>query len=133
MATLASLAPHAYVSLTTFRRSGEPVSTPVWVVADGADLLVLTPAGTGKLKRLRRDARVELRPCTRSGAVHDYAPVATGVAEVLTEPAVVDDVRERLHAKYGREYTVFMALESALRRVRRRPQHERVVLRIRPA
>lgn len=130
MATLASLAPHRFVSLTTFRRSGEPVATPVWVVGDGADLLVLTPAGTGKLRRLRRDPRVEVRPCTRQGRVHTHAPVAAGHAEVVTDPAAVDSVRERLHAKYGREYTIFMAVEKL---ARRGASPERVVIRIRPA
>jgi len=37
--------PHStYVSLTTFRRTGQPVPTPVWAAPDGADLVVWTHA-----------------------------------------------------------------------------------------
>ena len=32
---LADLGHQRFVSLTTFRRSGEPVPTPVWVLSDG--------------------------------------------------------------------------------------------------
>jgi len=49
------LAGAAYVQLTTFRRSGEPVRTPVWVapaVDDGDHLVVITVDDTGKTKRL---------------------------------------------------------------------------------
>lgn len=52
-----------FVSLTTFRRSDVAVSTPAWIVRDGDALRVTTPGDSGKLKRLRNDARVELRPC----------------------------------------------------------------------
>ena len=41
--------PHAaYVSLTTFRRTGVPVSTPVWAAPDGDSLLVWTRTESGK-------------------------------------------------------------------------------------
>ena len=48
---LLALADHRFVSLTTFRRSGAPVSTPVWASRDGDLLVVLTPVGSGKVKR----------------------------------------------------------------------------------
>ena len=41
MTSLLSLADARFVSLTTFRRSGAPVSTPVWVARDGGSLVVL--------------------------------------------------------------------------------------------
>jgi len=68
---LAALGDERFVSLTTFRRSGEAVSTPVWVGRDGDALVVTTPRDSGKVKRLRSDDRVELRPCSRSGRVAD--------------------------------------------------------------
>ena len=55
----AALAEERYISLTTFKRDGTPVSTPVWVVSDdGRRLLVWTGADTWKVRRLRRDPRV---------------------------------------------------------------------------
>ena len=49
--------PSAYVSLTTFRRTGVPVRTPVWAAPDGATLVVWTRTDSGKVKRLRHTTR----------------------------------------------------------------------------
>ena len=67
------MADHRFVSLTTFRRSGTPVATPVWIARDGDALVVTTIVDSGKVKRARRDPRVELQPCTRRGTVADGA------------------------------------------------------------
>lgn len=56
-----------YVSLTTFRRDGTPVATPVWLVAWEDDIAVWTNAGSGKVKRLRRNPSVTVAPCTIRG------------------------------------------------------------------
>jgi hypothetical protein len=56
MSGVGTLAGEKYISLTTFKRDGTPVATPVWVVSDdGRRLLVWTAAQTWKVKRLRRD------------------------------------------------------------------------------
>jgi PPOX class probable F420-dependent enzyme len=45
--------------LTTFRRNGTPVATPVWVVAlDDATAGFYTSSGSGKAKRLAHTSRV---------------------------------------------------------------------------
>ena len=67
----ATLGDEEFLSLTTFRRSGERVSTPMWVARDGDALLMFTPTTSGKVKRLRNDPCVELRPCGRFGRVED--------------------------------------------------------------
>jgi len=126
MDDLLPLADERFVSLTTFRRSGEAVSTPIWIVEEGGTLIGLTPADTGKLKRLRHTARVELRPCDRRGRVEAGTPRWEGVAQVVTTPTDVDRIREVLRAKYGTEYRVFMLIEAVLRRTR---HTERVGLR----
>ena len=113
-----------FVSLTTFRRTGEPVSTPVWEARDGDALLVTTPAGSGKVKRLRHTSRVELRPCGRTGKVADDAPTHTGTARIEDR-----DRPDVFRSKYGLEYRVFMRIER-LGKDGRRP---RVLLRITPA
>jgi uncharacterized protein len=54
-----SLARQRYISLTTFKADGSEVSTPVWVVSDdGERLLVWTGGSTWKVKRIRRNPRV---------------------------------------------------------------------------
>ncbi len=117
-----------FVSLTTFRRTGEPVPTTVWIARDDDALVVTTPAGSGKVKRLRHDPRVELRPSTRFGRVADDAPVVRGTAQVLDDEASEQRVGEVVGAKYGLEYTAIMGVEGLASSGSR----ERVMLRIVP-
>ena len=77
MATLEQLGAEKYVLLTTFRRDGRAVSTPLWVVPDGAGLAVWTPDGTGKVKRIRNSGRVTVAPCDVRGNVRGEAIEAT--------------------------------------------------------
>ena len=115
-----------FVSLTTFRRSGAPVSTPVWVARDGETLVVTTPSGSGKVKRVRHTPRVELRPCSRTGTVAPGAAVTTAVAEVVSEPGAVDRLGALVRRKYPVEYRVMMLVE----RIAARGSRDRVILRL---
>ena len=91
-----------YVSLTTYRRSGEAVSTPGWIVAlaDGR-VGFTTTADAGKVKRLRNDPAVVLRPCDLRGNVVDGAPEVHGAAVVLTDGPDDEAIRAGVVAKYG--------------------------------
>ena len=62
----AALAKEPFVSITTFKRDGTPVSVPVWCAADNGRLLVFSEADSWKVKRIRRDAHVRLAPCSAS-------------------------------------------------------------------
>ena len=127
--TLDALGDEKFVSLTTFRRSGVGVATPVWIGRDGDTLVVTTPSGSGKVKRLRNDSRVELRPCSRRGTVADGAPTVTAVAELVEGPDAMRRLDQVLKPKYGLEYLVVMTIEKVMRRGRT----DRVMLRITPA
>ena len=69
------------MALTTFRTDGRAVTTPVWFVVDGAELLLWTGAGTGKLRRLRRTPCCTVAPCTTAGRI--TGPALEGVAREL--------------------------------------------------
>jgi len=56
-----------YIVLTTFRRDGEAVSTPVHVAVDGDTAFFRTWNVTGKAKRLRHTPAVEIAPSTFRG------------------------------------------------------------------
>lgn len=117
-----ALGDEAFVSLTTFRKSGEPVSTPVWIARDGDELVVITPSESGKVKRIRNSARVELRPCSRRGQVPDDAVAVAGNARIVTS----DRATAAIKKKYGIEFRVVMFIELLVAR-RRKP---RVILAI---
>jgi uncharacterized protein len=55
------------VALTTFRKDGTPVPTPVSIVVDGERAYFRTWDKTGKVKRLRRNPEVEIAPSTFGG------------------------------------------------------------------
>lgn len=128
VARLRALGDERFVSLTTFRRSGVPVATAVWISRDGDDLVVTTPAGSGKVKRLRDDPRVELRPCDRFGRVAEDAEVVAARAEVVG--ADVDEPRRTglLRDKYGLEYRAIIGVERLTR-----GGGDRLILRIHAA
>lgn len=106
----AALADQRYLLLTTFRRNGTPVPTPVWAAPDGPDLLVVTGAGAGKVARLRHTPRVLLQPCDGGGRTRPGAEPVEAVAELLTDPEPVERVRTLLAAKYGWQYRAIRLL-----------------------
>lgn len=58
-----------YISLTTFRRSGVGVATPVWFGERDGKLYVMTRGDMGKSKRIRNNPQVRVAPCTIRGKV----------------------------------------------------------------
>lgn len=56
-----------YMLLTTFRRDGRAVATPVHVVTDSAAVFFRTWDVSGKAKRLRHTAAVDIAPSTARG------------------------------------------------------------------
>ena len=94
---LRALAGHKYALLTTFRANGDPVPTPVWFGLSGGRAYVRTGAETAKVRRIRRDPRVQVCPCTARG--RPLGPSSEGRARVLgreSEPA-----EEALRGNYG--------------------------------
>ncbi len=125
-AAFAALGDEAFVSLSTFRKTGEAVATAVWIARDGEALIVTTPAESGKIKRLRNDPRVEMRPCSRFGKVKEGAVAVRGTAEILGAQASAGPLAGVVRRKYGLEYRIIMAVE----RLRDRRQKPRLLLRI---
>ena len=64
--------------LTSFRRDGTPVGTPVSLAVEGDRAVVRSPGTGWKVKRMRRNPCVEIAPCTPRGRatgppVHAFA------------------------------------------------------------
>jgi PPOX class probable F420-dependent enzyme len=58
-----------YISLTTFRKSGATVPTPVWFGERDGKLYVMTRSDSGKYKRIRNNPQVLIAPCTVRGKI----------------------------------------------------------------
>src|SRR5215212_5256428 len=85
------LAGHKHCLLVTFRRSGEPVPTPVWFGLDGGRVYARSEERVGKVKRIRANPRVLVAPCDNRGK--PLGPAAEGRARIL--PAAEEDTAER--------------------------------------
>lgn len=104
-----------YIRFTNFRRSGEPVSTPVWIAPFGDEAVFSTHPDVGKVKRLRNDPRVEIAVCDVRGAVKEGADVFTGTARLLPD-AEHAAAHEVLQSKYGLQWRL-LGLGQTLRRL----------------
>lgn len=139
-ADLVALGTSTYLRVTTFRRDGRPVSTPVWPVVDRADLggqdrqlLVTTGAETGKAKRLRHTPRVLLAPCDARGRVTPGVEELEATAEVLADAATYRRARSLLvpqHPFLSRAVGVVRRLAAIRASLQGRPPLREVTLRI---
>ena len=93
----ASIQGQKYISLTTFRKTGVGVATPVWFGEEGGRLYVMTRGDMGKTKRIRNNPRVRVAPCTMRGTVTGAEFAAT--ARIL--PAAEHGrTRQTINRKY---------------------------------
>jgi uncharacterized protein len=92
--TVQEIAAHKRTLLSTFRRSGAAVSTPVWAAEAGGRFYVRSERAAGKIKRLRNDSRVLIAPCTVRGRplgapLEARAGVVPAEREQVAEQALV--------------------------------------------
>jgi hypothetical protein len=89
----------SYLSLRTFKKDGTGVDTPVWFAESGGKLYVFTEARAYKVKRLRRNSRVQVARCGAMGAVS--GAWIDGGARVVSDRRLVEHAYAALRAKYG--------------------------------
>ena len=115
-ARLEAVFPGRYLSITSFKRDGTGVATPVWFVSDGRRLFAFTDLHSAKIRRVRRNPRVLVASCRVDGKLRSD-PVAAR-AEVLTATAELERVRKLLLARYKISYRVVMLFYRLGRRLR---------------
>ncbi len=98
MSTVDEIGAASYALITTYRKDGRAVPTPVWVVRDADAVAVWTVTGSGKVKRIRRNATVLIGQCDVRGR-----PIGDQVAgqAVILDSAGSERVRGLLRRKYG--------------------------------
>jgi PPOX class probable F420-dependent enzyme len=120
---LEALDREAYLSLASFRRSGRAVETPVWFALQAGSLYVFTAGDSGKVKRLRRDSRVRVAPCTARGRVK--GAWIEGRARLVAEPETEVAAYGALARKYGWQMHLTNLLSRLVGRI-----HKRIVIEI---
>jgi uncharacterized protein len=118
------------IALTTYRKAGQAVTTPVWFAESNGTIYVETHADAGKLKRLRHTARVTLAPCTYSGKV--TGAVSAGNARILTESEERAAASAVLAKKYGFMRPLFHFIRNVRRVLQRKAKVEEVYIAIEP-
>jgi uncharacterized protein len=108
--------PGRYLSVTSFKRDGTGVATPVWFVADGSRLLALTDLHSAKVRRMRRNPHILVAPCRADGRLRGEPVPAR--AEVLTATADLERVGRLLTERYGISYRLVMLIYRLGRRLR---------------
>jgi uncharacterized protein len=113
---LEALFPGRYLSVTSYKRDGTGVATPVWFVSDGSRLFAFTDLHSAKVKRIRRNPHVLVASCRPGGKLRSE-PVSAN-AEVLTADAELERVKKLLLARYKITYPVVMLFYRLGRRLR---------------
>lgn len=108
-----------YISLTTYRRNGTAVATPVWFAVDGGELFVWTRSDSWKVKRLRNDSRVRVTVCDMRGNVAEGAPTAEGTARLIDADGL-RGVRKLLFRKYTWQFWL-VDVPATVARLGKRP------------
>lgn len=105
-----SIKDEEFISLTTFRRNGVGVPTPVWFAVRDGRIYVQTLEGAGKIKRVQATGKVEVAPSDARGNIHGVTFVGTGRVLERAEAAHAESV---IQAKYGERRTAFLQQMSA--------------------
>jgi PPOX class probable F420-dependent enzyme len=113
---LETLFPGRYLSITSFKRDGTRVATPVWFVSDGGRLFAFTDLHSAKVRRIRRNPQVLVASCRVNGRLR-RKPVHARV-EVLTASSDLERVQKLLLARYRASYRVVMLFYRLGRRLR---------------
>ncbi|MDX2765403.1 PPOX class F420-dependent oxidoreductase [Streptomyces europaeiscabiei] len=96
--SLDALGAGSYLLITTYRKNGTGVPTPVWVVRDGDTLGIWTVADSWKVKRIRNRADVLVGPCdVRGNPTGDSVPARAEILDAAGSAAY----RRLIARKYG--------------------------------
>lgn len=98
MSLLEQLESEKYISVETFRKSGDGVKTPVWFVIRDETIFVITRDQTGKFKRLKNNTKVNVAICSMKGDVK--SDWTSGIATILSDEQV-KEVSKWRDKKYG--------------------------------
>lgn len=115
-----------YVSLSTFRRSGAAVATPVWFAVVERSYYVFCAGNAGKVKRLRNSPRARIAACDMRGRI--LGPAFDTLAYLVDDHEEEARAYAALHAKYGWQ----MRLTDFFSRLTGRIQRRRVLRIERP-
>lgn len=107
-----------YMSLATFRRSGEEVRTPVWFAEEAGTYYVVSAGDAGKVKRLRNGSRARVASCDAVGNIKGEWHDARAV--LIEDATEIARAHAALRRKYGWQFWGLDFLATLSGRIKRR-------------
>ncbi|GAC66657.1 PPOX class F420-dependent oxidoreductase [Gordonia soli] len=101
---------HKYALLTTYKRNGDPVPSPVWFGRSDGRLYFTTEATSPKVARMRNNPHVRIAPCAVNGK--PLGSPAEGTARVLP-PDEIAAAESVIAANYGSARKAYEAFGRA--------------------
>ena len=124
------LARERYVSLTTFKRDGSPVATPVWITGSDGSYAFTTGDKAWKTVRLHNNPSVRVQACNFRGRVKPQTDVYVGTGEVHVSPDAISEAERALAAKYGWQFKAAKIVDGLKARIGRGPKQEVVAIHL---
>lgn len=98
--SLTTLEGEQFISLTSYRKNGNEVSTPVWFAEENGKLYITTNVDAWKVKRIRNNSHVKMKPCDARGATH--GETVNGMATIHDAATTTGEkANQALSNKYG--------------------------------
>ncbi|NVM38228.1 MAG: PPOX class F420-dependent oxidoreductase [Candidatus Lokiarchaeota archaeon] len=113
-----------HINITTFRKNGEGVSTPVWFAEENNKVYICTGPSTFKARRIRNNPNVKIAPSTSSGkATSEYID---GAAQILP----IDKIGP-IKRLFRKKYRMFR-LWNGMFNIRKKEAEKHIYLKITP-
>ncbi|HVP23614.1 MAG TPA: PPOX class F420-dependent oxidoreductase [Conexivisphaerales archaeon] len=109
---LRALEGRKYISITTYRKSGKGVSTPVEFVIKDSAIYVRAREGSGKIRRVLANPNVTVAPCTLRGIV--TGPSFEGTAVLIDDDGA-------LYPLFSHKYGLLWKLGTRIRKTTHQP------------
>lgn len=118
-----------YVSMTTYKKDGTAVPSPMWIAKHGTGFAVMTQSDSYKVKRLRNNPDVELAVSDAKGNIASGATRYSGKAKLLdgsSGQAAIDAVVK----KYGIQAKGMNAVMSLTNKIKGKKSAGRIGIEI---
>ena len=102
---LEQFANQSYLNIETYRKNGEAVKTPVWFYQEGNNFYIRTGPESGKVKRIQRNASVQIASCKNNGAL--LGSWINAKAQFVSDSTDADRINRLFSKKYGFQKTLF--------------------------
>lgn len=119
-----------YIALTTFKRDGTPVATPVWITGANGTYSFITGDKAWKSKRLARNPKLTVQVCDFRGKVKPDTRIYQGTGIVDTASNTLADVERALKAKYSWQFELTQVADAVKNRFAKSDKQRSVAIHL---